>query len=399
MPDVLNATGLTVKSLPEVVNDLVTGLQLIFGTDINVNSNSPDGQTINIYAQQAEDLRELLVSVYNSFDPDQAVGVILDKRVAINNIERNGGSYTIQPMDIVVDRTVALAGLDANEADPNGVGYTVQDDAGNKFILVDSTTLTAGTHSGLNFRAQMIGQVQTTIGTITNQTTIVLGVVSVNNSVGALDTGTNEESDANLRIRRQQSVANGSAGYLNGIQGVLLALDGVTDAKVYENFTDSVDANGIPAHGTWSIVEGGANTDIANAIYRRKSYGSNMKGAVAVDIVTAAGAIFVALFDRPTAESLYIEFNIQKTIATATFDNALIAQYIVDNIQYLIGQYAETASLTALAQAAINSYGGGGVPTELRISSDNITYVDYLVPSTLDKEFVLDVTRINITDL
>lgn len=398
MPDILDANGLQVETLPEIVADLTTGLQGIYGPDINVDSNSPDGQSINIYGQGAADIRELILGVYNSFDPDRAIGVQLDERCAINRIQRNGGTYTIQPVDITVNATTSLQGLDANFNNPNGVGFTVQDDAGNKFILIDSVTLTSGTQS-LNFRAQMIGQVETIVNTIVNQTTVVLGVTTVNNSSAALEVGENEETDAQFRLRRQQSVSNNSTGYLNGLEGDLLGLDGVTDAKVYENRGDTIDGDGIPAHGTWSIVEGGANSDIAGTIYADKSYGSNLKGAVSVSITTPAGAIFTAQFDRPSPENLYIQFQIQPTINTAVFNDALIKQYIVDNLSYKIGQFAETSSITAIALAAINANGGGGVPVEVKISSDDATWVDYLETSTLDKQFVIDVSRIDITDL
>lgn len=398
MPDILDASGLQVKTLPEIVNDITTGLQGIFGPDINVDQNSPDGQVINILSQQGADQRELIVEVNAGFDPDRAEGVILDERVVINNIEREGGTYTITPVSLTVDRTLALQGLDANFDDPNATGYTVQDDAGNQFILVDSETFVAGTYSR-NFRARNIGQVETTVGTIINAVTIILGVTAINNPSGALQVGENEETDAQLRIRRQRSVAIASTGYLNGLQGALLAISGVTDAKVYENFSDVVDGDGIPAHGTWAIVEGGANTDIGNTIYGRKSYGSNMKGAVIVNIITPTGAIFPAQFDRPTAENLYIQFDIQKTIATATFDDALIKQYIVDNLTYDIGQFAETSSITAIALAAINAYGGGGVPVNVEISTDGIAWDDFIETATLDKQFVLDVSRITVTEL
>ena len=207
---------------------------------------------------------------------------MLDERVVINNIERQGGTFTIVPITIVTDRTVNLSGLDANFNDINGTGFTIQDDAGNEFILIDSVTLVAGTDV-VNFRAREIGAVETTVGTITNTVTKVLGVVSVNNASGAIQTGQDEETDQELRIRRQQSVSIGSTGYLNGILGDILNLDGVTDGKVYENDTSATDSNGIPAHSIWAIVEGGANSDIANVIYAKKTAGAGMLGDVVVD--------------------------------------------------------------------------------------------------------------------
>jgi hypothetical protein len=398
MPDILDATGLTVDTAAEITSVLVTGLQAIYGADINVDQNSPDGQVVGIITQQGVDIRELAVSVNSSFDPDQAVGTILDQRVAINNIQRQGGTYTIQPIDIVASTTVPLQGLDANFASPIGTGYTVQDSSGNLFILEDSTTVLTGTTT-LNFRAQQIGAVNVPVNTINVPTTIIFGITSVNNSSAAISVGQNQETDAQLRTRRQQSVAIASTGYLNGLLGTVKAITGVVDAELHENVTNATDSNGIPAHGIWLIVDGGANTDIGNAIYAKKSYGANMKGAVMVPITTASGDIFTALFDRPTAETLYIQFNIQKTTTINAFDTAAIAQYIVANKSYMIGQYADAASLTTIAQAAINQGSVPGVPTDVKVSIDNTTWLDYVTPSTLDKEFTISTAHIFITIL
>lgn len=398
MPDIFDANGLQVKTTSEIVDDIGQDFQNIYGADINLDQNSPDGQIVNILAQVASDLRELLVEVNNGFDPDRAVGRILDERVVINNIERAGGTFTIVPVDIETDRTVDLSGLDVDFANIDGTGYTIQDDAGNSFILIDSVTLTAGTTT-VNFRAQEIGAVETTVDTITNPVTIVQGVLSVNNSSAALQTGQNQETDAELRLRRQRSVAIASTGYLNGIQASLLALSGVTEAQVFENITNAVDADGIPAHGIWCIVEGGANADIADVIYGKKSAGADMKGDVKISIETDSGAFFIAKFDRPVAEDLHIRFNIQKTVSTATFNQSAIKDYIVDNLIYSIGEFAETSRATCIARDAITSLGGGGVVVDLEVSNDGATWVDYLETTTKDAQFTLDAARITITVL
>ncbi len=397
MPDILDATGLTVKTLAEITSDLKTGFRAIYGADINVDQNSPDGQMIGILAQAAIDIRELAVQVNNGFDPDQAQGAILDQRVAINNVARAGGTYTIQPIDITVNATVDLQGLDAAFNDPSGTGYTVQDDSGNQFILIDSDTLTAGPHT-LSFRSKTIGLVNPVINTITNPVTIVLGVTLINNGSAPLSIGTQEETDAQLRVRREASVALAASGYLNGLLGTALAITGVTDGVLYENVTDITDGDGIPAHGIWLVVDGGANSDIADAIYAKKSYGANMKGDVTVDILTASGAIFTAKFDRPVAQDLYIRFNLKRLIPAFSFDTASIKAYMVANLVYKIGQFAETSAPTAVAVAAINSFGAGsGLPLDLEISDDGMSYTDFLDTGTKDKKWTLDVSRITIS--
>lgn len=396
MPDVLDADGLQVKTAAEITADLTTGLQNIYGPDINVDQNSPDGQMVGIITQAAVDIRELAVEVNAGFDPDQAIGIVLDQRVVFNSITRIGGTYTTQPVDITVNTTVFLQGLDANFNDPNGTGFTVQDNAGNQFILIDSVTITAGLHS-LNFRAQTIGNVQVPIDTITNPVTIVLGVTAINNSSAATTVGQNEETDAQLRTRRQKSVALSSNGYLNGLLGTVLALPGVTEAALYENVGDTTDGNGIPAHGIWLIVAGGANTDIGNAIYTKKSYGSNMKGSVTVNIITANNTLFIAKFDRPTAANLYIKFDIKRTVPDFDFDLVSIKDYMALNLTYIIGAFADTSEVTEMAINAIANQGGGGVPINVQISSDGVTWVDYLAAPTLDAQWTLDASRITPT--
>ncbi len=396
MPDIIDQDGLQVKTATQIRADLEQGFRDIYGDDINIDQNSPDGQIIGIVTQMAVDIRELAVQVNNGFNPDRAFGRTLDERVVINNIERNGGNYTITDIDLTVDRTVNLQGLDDNFNDPDGAGYSVQDDAGNEFILIDSATLTAGTTSH-SFRARNNGRVETTIGTITNPVTIVLGVTAINNSSAPTTIGQDEESDAQLRVRRQRSVALASSGYLNGLLGDVLSLDGVSDAKLYENFTNATDANGLPPHSTWLIVEGGASTDIGQEIYKNKSYGSNMKGDVEDNIITASGGLFTAKFDRPSAEDLYIRFDIQRTTPLYVFDEAVIKQYIEDNLIYSIGQFAETSLVTSAAVLGIAEQGGGGVPINVEISDNGADWDDFLNVSSLDGKWTLDVSRITIT--
>lgn len=396
MTSSIGPTGLTIETLPQIITDLNTGVQTIYPA-ANVASNSPDGQLINIFGQASFDELQLLAQINAGFDPDQAIGSILDQRVALNNIQRQGGTFTTVAITIVTTATVSLQGLDGNFNNVNGTGFTIQDDAGNQYILIDSVTLTAGTNA-VDFRAQKLGPVTPIVNTITNIVTVTLGVASVNNPSGSLSVGQNQETDSQLRIRRQQSVALASTGYLNGLLGAILNLAGVTGAVLYENVTNVTDGNGIPAHGIWLVVDGGANTDIANQIYNRISYGANMKGSVSVPITTASGGTFDALFDRPASVPLYIKFNIQPTTGSS-FNQSGIKSYMTSNMIYNIGQFAEQASLTALALAAINATSGGGVPNEVQVSTDDSTWFDYLATPTLGSQFTLSTANIAITVL
>jgi len=396
---ILDANGLTIDTIQEIITRLEDGYRLIYGNDIIVDSNTPDGQLINLYAQSVRDLLEVIQQINAGFDIEQAIGIVLDQRVSLLGIQRQGATFTQQQVEISVDGAVTLDGLDVDANNPDGVGYTVADDTGTQFILLDTFNVpSAGTYN-LTFRAKEQGSISTIPNTITNPVTVILEVTNINNPTGALEIGLNGELDAQLRLRATKSTANRAKGFIDSLTGNLLNITGVTDARVYENYTDVIDADGIPAHGIWAIVEGGANTDIANTIYFTKNAGCDMKGAIAVDITTINGSIFTILFDRPASKELYIQFDIQKLVATQGFDITAIKQYITDNLTFTIGQSANTASITCIAQDGINANGGGGVPLNVEISSDGVSYVNFLNTDTKDEKWIVDNARIDITIL
>lgn len=401
MTDSFDSNGLEVATQQELIDSLSIYFKEIYGSEIDLSQETPDGQLINIFAQGGSDIRSLLLQLYNSFDPDNSSGRLLDERCALTNVFRKGGTFTTVRVQIVTDKTVTLQGVDENYNDPNATGYTIQDDAGNQFVLVNTQTLPAGTYNVM-FRARQLGEVQVALNTLTNQVTVVLGVVSVNNPTAAT-VGENEETDSQLKLRRRRSVALSSTGYLNGLLATVLQLDGVVDAALYENPNDETDSNGIPPHAIWLVVDGGSSEDIAYAMYYKVSMGCNMRGNITYQIITQSKQDFTAKWDEPTVQPLYLQFTIQQTANNVNYNLDNIKQYILDNVSYSIGEFASTSSLTTLAQEAVNNFSetGEGVSQEevgtvvdVNISTDNATWVDFL-QCPLASKFAL--SGINIT--
>lgn len=390
MSDNFNENGLQLATATELLEDLTEKMKGIYGEDINVDSSTPDGQWLNILVQKGIDVRGLISQLYNSFNPDNTQGALLDQRCALNNVYRKAGTFTTVNVSITTNSTVTLQGLDANYNSVDATGYTIQDDAGNRFILANTQTLSAGTTNVL-FRAEQMGEVIVLPNTITTPVTIVLGVVSVNNPTSASFVGSDEETDADLKIRRRQSVALGSFGYLNGLQGVLLQLSGVVDAKVYENDTDVTDENGIPAHSIWVVMDGGNADEIANAIYSKKTPGCGMKGDIIYNITTPASMTFTAKWDESETRPLYIKFDIQPVLSGVSFDQDNIKDYIRKNLSYKIGDYVETATITNIAQDAIDESGGNGYAVGVLVSSDNTNWYEYLPPIVATQYSITDI--------
>lgn len=401
MADTLDTNGLVVKTSTEIQTDLETAYKTIYGADIVLDSNSADGQLIGILTQFNTDIREMITETYNTFNPDMVRGQIQDVRFKLNGIERQGGTFTIVDITIITDRTLTLSGLDSNYNDVNATAYGVQDNAGNQYYLIDTVTITAGTHS-LPFRSATLGANIPTVGTLTNQITVVQGVTSLNNASAPSTVGVNQETDEAFALRREKSYEFRSQNSNDAMLAQLYALDGVSQAFVYGhdyiNYPSGTDADGIPLHYIWVIVEGGANSDIGTVIYANVG-GAGTVGAVSVNVPTSSGQVYVSKFDRVESSDLHIKFDIQPTVSGFIFDTDSIKTYISENLKYNAYEYAETSKVTAMALEAINANGGGGVPVNVEISSNGSTWVDYLTVATKKDKFVVTDTNITITEL
>lgn len=390
MSNVIDANGIQIDNFDAIVSSIVNGtssapgLIQIYGTDINVASNSPDGQMVNIYALSKQDVLNLCVQIYDSFDPDQAVGVALDSLAQLCGLARKPGVYTEVDIAVVVAANINLNGQDTSTP------YTIQDATGNQFQLIISASLSTGSNT-LSFIAVNIGFIQVLANTLTIPVTIVANVTSVNNPSTPTQVGENQETDANFRLRRQASTAFPAEGALQALYGGLASLTGIGDVAVYENITNVVDADSIPAHGIWVVVEAGSSTDIANAIYTYRNLGCPMKGAQSVVITQVDGSFFTVLYDLSVDQSLYIQLH-AATINGSSVDNTALKAAIVAN--YILGIY-EPADISSLA-ALIKAYDPNLVISSLGVSDTAGSYLTIKYPSVKKNKWVLSTTRIDI---
>ena len=392
MADILDSNGLTTKTLSELRTELVANYKSIYGNDINTDQNTPDGQIIDVESQVGIDLREILHQVNSGFDPDQAFGRVLDQRVAINGITRNEGTYTFQDIEITTDRALNLIGLDlqANVLNPSVSGlYKVKDDAGTLFYLLSSQIITGAGTFAFNFRAAEIGQVEVTPNTITTPETVLPGIVLINNPSGANSIGQNEESDSSLKIRRRISTAISSIGNLDGLEGALNNLFGVTKAIVYENDTNVVDIYGTPPHSIWCVVEGGSPADIAQTIYAKKTSGCGMRGNQTVVVERPNNRQYNVYYDFPDNEELYIRFAIT---SEDVIDEEYIKLQIVQNVLWDIGQNADSGTIICAIKDINKNY----IITGLQVSKDGSSWQEIVAVTLIQNRFINSTTRITI---
>lgn len=459
MPNQLNANGLQVDSLSEIVDNLTTALQAVYGDDINVAPNSPDGQLINIFATSVEDMLETLLDTYNIFFVDAAYGVILDQLVALNGLTRNPGSFTEVFVQVTATQALTLPGQDMPTP------FTVADDAGNQYQLVTTYVFGAAAVATLKFVAVLLGQVEVLPNTIDNIVTTTIGVSAVNNPIftvttpgtitngspiitGIADTtgitvgmdlasasgffpagtqvlsvdsssqitatanatggaptienitvntpptdvGVPQETDVQLKVRRAKSFYLQTVGPAQSIRSALLATAGVSDAYVAENVT-AVDAAGVPAHGVWIIVNGGANADIGEAIYAKKAPGCNMAGSQSFIVNLPQGNTFTAKWDNAESENFYVRATLNARFAGEIFDTGADEVALAAALLYKLGEKPSIGDVI-LAMAVIEP---DAVLSSVNVSTDGSTWVDIITPSDFQHYFFLPAANVALT--
>jgi len=388
MPNQIDGSGITIETYDQIISDILNGnanapgMYSIYGTNINVASNSPDGQFINIFALAEEDMLNFMVSVYNSFNPDLANGTALDQISQYCGLTRKAGTYTQTPVSVTTTSSVTLNGLDTSTP------YTVQDSVGNQFNLVSSVSLTTGTFS-LTFQAANIGNVIVSPNTITVPVTIVGQVSTINNPLSPTVTGQNQETDSNFRIRRQASTAFPAQGPLQALYAGLNSLQGVNQAVVYENTTSSTNSDGVPAHGIWVIVDG-LTTLVGSTIYLYRSLGVPMKGVLTTLVPQIDGSTFQVNFDTVSAMNIYFKATLT-ALNGSSIDKNAIKNYLQSNYTFMINEIADISTLDGFIRAANPNV----VASALGVSTDNVNFLSFVSPTT--KQYKFQVLTSNIT--
>jgi hypothetical protein len=390
MPNVLDATGLQTATTAEQTSAIEQALKAVYGSDIDLASNSPDGQLIGIFVQAMQDLLDLLTNIFNMFSVDSASGVLLQRLVAVNGLALRPGAYTTTPVSITVDRAVTLYGLD-QEAQ---VQFAVRD-SNNVWTLLSTYSFGGAGTQALVFQCDVMGNIVPLPNTIIQITTPTLGVTDSNNpTVAGTVAGQVEETDVELRRRHGSMFKLAATGPFDAVQAALLAIPSVADALVVENATGAP-VSGQPAHSIWAIVVGGTGPEIGQAIYSKKAPGCEMYGALSEVVTRPNGQTFTAKYDVGVEQQLWAQFGVLSKVAGITFDKPLIAQQMAAAMDGYF-KLNQSASIGDLAQvlAAVEPR---AIMVSAGVSTDGMAFSDNVSPTSPKYYFTIDAADIDIS--
>ena len=202
------------------------------------------------------------------------------------------------------------------------------------------------------------------IGEIDKIKTPVAGIVSGSNTA-TLQDGQDQETDLEYLSRYLEASSTEAFWNLDGIYLELLAVDGVTSAYVNCNRENVTDSNGWLPHSRIYVVDGGADKDIAEAIYRKTDRAIAENGSVSVTVTDIQGIKRIVKFDRPVTQIVDFKVTVLPKSINITNIVAAIKNYI-DSIS-IGGLITQTNAIEAVKSAGYLT-GTGIQSLEVRFS-------------------------------
>jgi uncharacterized phage protein gp47/JayE len=293
----LTPAGFNRKRLDDIKSELEAEYRLIFGDNIDVTPQSVFGQIIGIHSVREADLWEQAETIYNAFYPSTAQGVELSNLVPLNGITRQNATKSTV--------TITCTGTDGTVIPIGSIVST--SDTKVQFVSIAAGTIISGTVD-IAFESVDAGAIEAVSGTLTIIDTPIFGWQAANN-VNDAAIGQNLETDAELRVRREQSTQALGQNLVDSLFGQILDLDDVTSALVISNGKD-ITVDGIPPHQFLTVIEGGNIQDIANTIWINTPQGIDSFGALTEIIEDSQGFPQTINYSRPTEINIFFKLTI-----------------------------------------------------------------------------------------
>lgn len=337
---VITNSGLLIPTYSEILEKLLEDYRTVYGQDVYLGEDSADYQWISIVSLALSDVMEGIQYDYNNKSPWTAIGAALDTIVKINGLTRKAATYS---------SCVVIVSGDAGTVITNGI---CEDTSGYKWDLPATTTIGNDGTVSVTATCETIGAIPALAGNINKIFTPQAGWSSVTNAVAAVQ-GQPVETDAQLRARQALSTKMASHTMLSGTVAAIAAVDGVTRYNVEENYTDAIDWMGNPPHSITPVVEGGTDSDVAEAIFYNRGIGCDTNGTTTVSVQDPDTLELVDInFYRPSYIPIYVTININPFTGYTTATRDAIEEAIYTYLNSL--QIGEDLTVSALYGIALS---------------------------------------------
>jgi len=315
-------TGLVLPQESAILAGAQSDINAAFGNKLNPALNTPQGQIASSLSAIVSDNNDQFAKFVSQVDPDTNDGAFQDAIARIYFLNRNPGNPTVVQCVCVGALGTVIP-----------VGAQAQDTSGNLYLCTQAGVIPVSGNITLPFANTTIGPVACPANTLTSIFQAIPGWDTINNPAPGV-VGSNVETAAEFRTRRDQSVALNAHGSLPSIYAAVFDVPGVIDGFAVENVTDSATtgavigtggaaipnptAFSVSAHSVYVAVTGGLASAVARAIWTKKDLGCQMNGNTTVVVTDTSGYSFPQpayniTFETPPAVAYNLIINIKNS--------------------------------------------------------------------------------------
>jgi uncharacterized phage protein gp47/JayE len=313
----------------QIANNLIS----VFGLDLNVASNSPTGQIIDLIANSYLQLWQKLQAVDTNGNAQQAQGQSLDNLLTLINVFRDNGTKT----KIL---NVTLSGTPGTIIE---AGSFCSTSSGNRFYTASSVSIGLFGIVIVDFFAEFPGAIVVKAHELNTIATMIPGWNAVDNGSDGI-TGLAKVPDSTLRANIPKLVNQYSLGYMGVLYAKIYQNSSVINAFVYENDRTTVSPPPYfsPPNTLWAILfyeDSTQEQQIANSILAGKSAVSMYSKTTATQVIKYAndmnGLPHLITWNRAVIVPLYVTVKVlvssQLTIDVSVVIKDLLIKYILEN--------------------------------------------------------------------
>ena len=326
MPIQFDKNGIITQNLNEILDEREQDLREFYEDDFVISADDPVGNLQLADADRELAIQELVLFIAMQLDPDQATGMWLDFICALNGIER------LKP-----SKTTCYFTINGTAGISKSIGEITLVDTKTDEWLTNSEAFTISSDGTAvaQFKATSYGPLEFQALSDYELKTPSIGITSVvYNQTKAQVTGSYRETDTQLRARRYLLLQGKATSVKKSIESAVKVVQNVQYAKVYENDTRQT-VDGIPEKAFETVVSGGDDNLIANAIFTKKPIGIQAYGTTTVDIQDEDGDSVTIGFTRPTA--IQCDLEIEYQVANLNEDQSWTDDLKSDLIAYFDG--------------------------------------------------------------
>ncbi len=334
----MTLAGFIPKRLADIQNDMNASIALIVDPHTgeypfqNVTDDAVLQQVVGVFASALEEAWEAAYEASVQFDPQKNTGAGQSGTVQLNAITRKAGTKTILTFDLTGTPGV-LVPAGALIASASGeTAYALQENVIFPAVVEGQRT----SHTTARGVCTEYGAFDPGPGTVNTIQTPVAGWFNASNTATE-SVGTAQETDEELRKRQQRSTQLTSYRQIDAIYASVLAVEGVTYCRAYQNATTyPVDDRGIPFKEVAVVAEGGDPAAITDALFLRFPVGVIGHGSISITKYDQQGVGYPISFSRPTPIPVYVNVIVEITNRSEFPDNGiqLIKEAIVAYAQY-----------------------------------------------------------------